>query len=81
VEPYHYALTRAELAVIKPLLSGLTDQQIANAMNLKLSTVKCRLRRIMDKLSVDNRVQVVVYAMAHQLVELPPLHTPPVWDD
>lgn len=58
-----YALSSRELDVIQLLVEGLSNQQIAERLNLSPETIKSHLRRIMDKLLVSDRTQVAVKAL------------------
>lgn len=56
------ALTRREEEVLMSIAQGLTNQEIADSLHLSLSTVKSHLASLMRKLSVRNRVEMVIWA-------------------
>lgn len=55
-------LTARELEIVRALAEGQSNLQIAAALNIEQGTVKSHLARITQKLDVENRVQVVVWA-------------------
>lgn len=61
-------LSERELEVLKLLVEGKTNPEIAQALYLSVSTVKVHLRNIMGKLAVDDRVQAAVAALRSGLV-------------
>lgn len=61
-------LSARELDVLRLIVEGKSNPEIAAALYLSLSTVKCHVRSIMDKLVVDDRVQAAVVALRSGLV-------------
>jgi two-component system, NarL family, response regulator LiaR len=61
-------LSARELDVLRLIVEGKSNPEIAAALYLSLSTVKCHVRSIMDKLTVDDRVQAAVVALRSGLV-------------
>ena len=62
------ALTPREQDVLLQVGRGLTNREIASALHLSESTVKAHFGRILDKLSLPNRVQAVILAYELGLV-------------
>jgi DNA-binding NarL/FixJ family response regulator len=62
-------LTPRELEVMRHIAQGLTNQEIATALVVSLATVKTHVARILMKLGVRDRAQVVVAAYESGLVE------------
>jgi DNA-binding NarL/FixJ family response regulator len=62
-------LTPSELEVLRLLLAGNTNRQIAQGLHLSLSTVKRYLERIISKLEVCDRTQLTVKAVELGLVD------------
>ena len=60
-------LTARERAILKLLVEGLSNPEIAEQLDLSRSTVKTHVSHIMDKLGVDSRVEAVTLAMRHNL--------------
>jgi len=62
-------LTEREREVLELLVEGITsNRQLAERLVVTENTVKYHLRNILDKLHVQNRAQVVAYAVRHGLV-------------
>lgn len=61
-------LSPRELEILKLLVEGKTNPEIAAILYLSLSTVKSHIRNIMNKLTVDDRVQAAVAALRSGLV-------------
>lgn len=61
-------LSQRELEVLKLIVEGKSNPEIAAALYLSLSTVKTHIRSIMNKLAVDDRVQAAVVALRSGLV-------------
>lgn len=61
-------LTAREIEVIGLLVDGLSNKRIAARLKLGEQTVKNHVARIMDKLGVHNRVELVLLAVRQRLV-------------
>ncbi|WP_416675209.1 response regulator [Egbenema bharatensis] len=61
-------LSQRELEVLKLLVEGKSNPEIAAALYLSVGTVKTHIRSIMNKLAVDDRVQAAVVALRSGLV-------------
>lgn len=55
-------ITQAECEVLKHLVIGLKNEEIAKNMHISTSTVKKHLESIYEKLSVHNRLQAIYIA-------------------
>jgi DNA-binding NarL/FixJ family response regulator len=58
-----------ERQIVRFIVEGCPNQEIANRMGLRLQTVKNHLSRIYKKVEVPNRVQLAVYAVGAGLAE------------
>src|ERR1700736_3386159 len=64
------ALTERERQVLDLLVQGITsNRELAERLVITENTVKYHFRNILDKLHVQNRAQVVSFAVRHGLVE------------
>jgi DNA-binding NarL/FixJ family response regulator len=63
-------LTDREREVLNLLVQGVTsNRELAERLVVTENTVKYHLRNILDKLHVQNRAQVVAYAVRHGMVD------------
>src|SRR5450759_2432817 len=58
-------LTPREQKVVSLVAEGLTNRQIADALNLSQHTIKNRLLRMFEKLEVSTRAELVLTALGH----------------
>src|SRR6185369_15144548 len=66
-------LTEREREVLELLVQGVTsNKHLAEHLIVTENTVKYHLRNILDKLHLQNRAQVIAYAMRHKLVGFEP---------
>jgi two-component system, NarL family, response regulator LiaR len=61
-------LSQRELDVLRLMVDGLSNPEIAEKLYLSPNTIKTHVRGIMNKLSVDDRVQAAVVALRSGLV-------------
>ncbi|MEB3883723.1 response regulator transcription factor [Lyngbya sp. CCY1209] len=61
-------LSPRELEVLKLMVEGKSNPEIAEELYLSPNTIKTHVRGIMNKLAVDDRVQVAVVALRSGLV-------------
>lgn len=62
------ALSTRELDVLRLVVDGQTNQEIADKLVLSVETVKTHMRHIMEKLAVSDRTQAAVKAMREGLI-------------
>jgi DNA-binding NarL/FixJ family response regulator len=62
------SITARELTVLKLVARGLSNSDIAQVMDLALSSVKTHIGHLLTKLGMSDRVQLVVFAYEHELV-------------
>ncbi len=69
-EPEAFAtLTSRERDIFLLAARGLSNSEIASGEFLSEATVKTHISRVLSKLSLRDRVQLVVYAFEHRLVD------------
>lgn len=61
-------LTRRELDVLRLLVRGNTNRQIAGLLGLSMRTVENHRANLMGKLGLESRVELVNYAEEHDLL-------------
>lgn len=61
-------LSDCEINVLKLLIEGQSNAEIAKALYLSPNTIKIHVRGILKKFGVNNRVQAAVFALRNDLV-------------
>ncbi|MEI2580837.1 response regulator transcription factor [Scytonema sp. PRP1] len=61
-------LSPRELEILKLIAQGYSNQEIANQLYLSLGTIKSYVRMLLNKLSVDDRVQAAALAVRQGLI-------------
>jgi DNA-binding NarL/FixJ family response regulator len=64
-------LTPRELEILKHIVSGKSNKEIASELNLSANTVAVHRANIMDTLGIHKTAELVVYAIRNGLVTLP----------
>ena len=72
-------LTPREREVLARLVQGATTPQMAEAMGIGPATVRTHVQAVLTKLGVGSRLEAVVHAVAHGLVEGPAHPAPTGW--
>lgn len=57
------SLTNHEIEVLTLITNGFSNEEIAQSLHISISSVKKRIKQMMTKLHLDNRVQLAVYAI------------------
>jgi DNA-binding NarL/FixJ family response regulator len=66
--PQPPSLTPRELEILRLIVDGRENAEIAELLVISLSTAKNHVARVLDKLGTQNRVQAAVYAVRNGLV-------------
>ncbi len=61
-------LTAREIEVVRMVARGLRNKEIADLLSITEGTVKAHLRTIFEKLGIDNRTKLILYAREMRLV-------------
>jgi two-component system response regulator NreC len=69
------ALTPRELDILRFLVRGYTNRQIADELQISVRTVETHRANLMEKLNLHSRVDLVRYAAAHGLEKMDDLHS------
>ncbi|NTU83107.1 MAG: response regulator transcription factor [Chloroflexales bacterium] len=64
-------LSERELAVLRLMVSGLSNEQIAEQLSISRNTVRHHVHNTLVKLGATHRTEAVSLAIQHRLVELP----------
>jgi two-component system nitrate/nitrite response regulator NarL len=64
----NYALTRREVEVLRLIVDGCSNREIATTFGLSEETVKRHLSNIFDKVGVSTRLELALFALANHLV-------------
>ena len=65
-------LTERELEVLAWVAKGTPNKEIAGCIGISQATVRAHVSSILSKLGLENRSQIVLYAVLHRLVILEP---------
>jgi two-component system nitrate/nitrite response regulator NarL len=64
-----FGLTRRELDILRLVVAGSTNKKIAKEFSISENTVKSHLTHLLNKLGASNRVELVMFATHHRLLE------------
>jgi DNA-binding NarL/FixJ family response regulator len=64
-----FGLTRRELDIIRTVLDGDTNREIAARLTISENTVKRHLMHIFNKMGVSSRIELALFAAHHRLLE------------
>ena len=64
-----FGLTQRELAIVRAVVTGHTNQEIAHTFSITENTVKSHLTHIFNKLGASNRVELALFAAHHRLLD------------
>jgi two-component system, NarL family, response regulator DegU len=63
-----YDLTETEIKIIKLVLNGYTNKEVADELYISEKTVKFHLYKVFKKLKVKNRSELILFGFRHGLV-------------
>jgi DNA-binding NarL/FixJ family response regulator len=65
------SLTRREIEVLQALAEGLSKKEIARKLNIAVETEHTHMTNIFGKLGVHSRLEALLFAARHGIVEIP----------
>jgi two-component system, NarL family, nitrate/nitrite response regulator NarL len=68
-ERQRFGLTSRELEIISAIVAGCTNKDVAKTLRIAENTVKHHLANIFNKLGVSNRLELVLFAANHHLID------------
>lgn len=68
-QPELEGLSRREIDILRLIVQGYTNQQMAEELSISVRTVESHRANLMSKLMVRSRVELVRYARAHGMIE------------
>ena len=63
-------LTRREYEIIEQVASGKSNQEVDDTLFVSIKTVETHKKNILDKLGLKNSVQLVRYAIKHNIISI-----------
>jgi two-component system, NarL family, nitrate/nitrite response regulator NarL len=70
--PKEFGLTPRERDIVGMVVAGYSNPDIARKCSISEQTVKHHVSNVFDKLGVDNRVELALFAVNHGLIEHQP---------
>jgi len=67
----NYGLTKREMDILTTIVAGLSNKEIARKFALSEDTVKHHLTNIFDKVGVNSRLELALFAINNRLTEPP----------
>ncbi len=65
----YQVLSNRERDVVRLIAEGCTNQEIAQKLSISISSVQTYRSRVMEKLKLHNRSQLILYALQHGLID------------
>lgn len=65
----HFGLTKREMEVVRAVVAGFSNREIAARLKISQDTVKHHVTSIFDKVGVYNRLELALFAVHHGLTQ------------
>ena len=65
----NFGLTEREMEIVRAVVSGYPNKEIASRYGISEQTVKHHITNIFDKLGVYNRLELTLFIFHHNLIE------------
>lgn len=75
IQPTQRELTQREQEIVKCVVTGMSNKEIANRVNLSVNTVMTHRRNIAAKLQIHSAAGLTIYALVSKLVKLDEIST------
>lgn len=62
-------LTSREIEILRYIVQGYTNRQVAEALQISMRTVETHRANLMEKLNLHNRLDLIRYANEHRLIQ------------
>lgn len=69
VSPDPDQLTPREIEILRYIVQGYTNRQIADELQISMRTVETHRANLMDKLNLHNRLELIRYATEHKIIQ------------
>lgn len=63
-------ISKRELDVLKLIVQGLTNEEIANELNVSVTTIRTHRAHLMSKTGSSNAASLIMFAIKHRIVEV-----------
>jgi DNA-binding NarL/FixJ family response regulator len=63
-------LSKREIEVLKEIALGLTNDEIADKLNISVTTIRSHRANLLSKTNSNNTASLVMYAIKHKLIEV-----------
>ena len=67
--PRNFGLTKREMDILTTIVAGLSNKEIARKFSLSEDTVKHHLTNIFDKVGVNSRLELALFAINNRLTD------------
>lgn len=64
-----FGLTRREIEIVRDVVAGYTNREIAERSRISENTVKCHLTHIFNKSGASSRVELALFAAHHRFLD------------
>ena len=64
-----FGLTPREAEIVAEIVKGMTNRELADKLNISEDTIKRHLSNIFDKVGASHRLELVLFAFHHKLVD------------
>ncbi len=68
--PSSKGLSNREIEVLACIVKGMTNKEVANTLNIGLTTVITHRKNIQEKLGIKSVSSMTIYAVSHGLVNM-----------